>query len=216
MEINYECLEHVKNIDRELNIIRTNHPYLGVSNNSLRKLSREIIKSDYKAFLKENKLIYHEDIMLYGYVLNSILNFDEFVFYLKKYLDNIDSWAHTDILKFRVKNEEKKYLMLSKKLVKSPNFIVRRLGVRILFNFYNDLYINDVFKIIDSLNKENDYYVNMCIAWLLCELFIKNRENTYKYLLNNKINDFVRKKCISKCRDSFRVSKDDKILLKSL
>lgn len=55
----------------------------------------------------------------------------------------------------------------------------------------------------------------MCIAWLVCELMIYNRDKTLKYLENHNLNTFTINKAISKCRDSYRVSKEDKeVLLK--
>ena len=53
----------------------------------------------------------------------------------------------------------------------------------------------------------------MAIAWLLCELMIYNRDMTLKYLEHNNLNIFTINKAISKCRDSYRVSKEDKELL---
>ena len=53
----------------------------------------------------------------------------------------------------------------------------------------------------------------MAISWLMCELIIKNREQTLEYLKHHKLNDFTINKTISKCRDSYRVSKEDKEFL---
>ena len=53
----------------------------------------------------------------------------------------------------------------------------------------------------------------MAVAWLCCELMIKNRNKFLEYLKHNKLNDFTVNKTISKCRDSFRVSAKDKELL---
>ena len=50
----------------------------------------------------------------------------------------------------------------------------------------------------------------MAQAWLLCELFIKYREETLDYLNNHKLNKFTINKTISKIHDSYRVSKEDK------
>ena len=55
----------------------------------------------------------------------------------------------------------------------------------------------------------------MGLAWLLCEMFIKKREETINYLKNNNMNSFVINKMISKCRDSYRVSTADKEFLLS-
>ncbi len=70
-----------------------------------------------------------------------------------------------------------------------------------------------MFEIIDTLNKEKEYYVNMAVAWLCCELMIKNRDKFLAYLKHHNLNDFTVNKAISKCRDSYRVSEKDKELL---
>ena len=48
------------------------------------------------------------------------------------------------------------------------------------------------------------------IGYALAECFAKNRDKTLGYFENNCTNDFIVNKAISKCRDSFRVSKEDK------
>ena len=53
----------------------------------------------------------------------------------------------------------------------------------------------------------------MAVAWLMCELMIKNRNQTLKYLEKHILNDFTINKTIGKCRDSYRVSKEDKEFL---
>ena len=37
-----------------------------------------------------------------------------------------------------------------------------------------------LFEILNSFSGESEYYVNMIISWLVCELFIKQREKTIK------------------------------------
>ncbi len=53
----------------------------------------------------------------------------------------------------------------------------------------------------------------MVNAWLICECFIKQREATIKFLDTNKLNKFTINKAVQKCRDSHRVSKEDKDML---
>ena len=131
--------------------------------------------------------------------------------YINKLIKYIDSWSVTDTLKFSIKNHEDEYLKYAKELINSKETYARRTGVRILFSYTKlDDYIDQIFRIIDSLNDEEEYYVNMAVAWLLCELMIKQRDRTLKYLKNHNLNKFTINKMISKCRDSFRVSEEDK------
>jgi 3-methyladenine DNA glycosylase AlkD len=66
---------------------------------------------------------------------------------------------------------------------------------------------------MNSFYNEDHYYVNMMNAWIFCECFIKRREKTIAFLKTHKLNKFTINKGISKCRDSFRVSKEDKEML---
>ena len=56
----------------------------------------------------------------------------------------------------------------------------------------------------------------MAIAWLLCECVIKKRSETLSFINKNNLNSFVLKKTTSKCSDSFRLSDEDKEMLKKL
>ncbi len=56
----------------------------------------------------------------------------------------------------------------------------------------------------------------MAEAWLICELYIKFPKETEKYLKNNKLNNFTQNKAISKIRDSYRISKEEKDYLNTL
>ncbi|MPN55512.1 hypothetical protein SDC9_203196 [bioreactor metagenome] len=77
----------------------------------------------------------------------------------------------------------------------------------------DDLYINEIFKIMNSFYNEDEYYVNMVVAWLFAECFTKQRQKTLEFLNAHRLNKFTINKGISKCRDSFRVSKEDKEML---
>lgn len=206
-------LDKVNSKERELRILNTSFSYIGVRNEPLKKISKEILNGNYKSFLNVNKPIYHEDFMINGNIINKIKDFNEFVGYLDKYLEYADSWAHTDIIKFNIKNNEENYFNLANKYLKSDKTYVRRMGVRILFNYCNNSYTDKVFELIENLYDETEYYVNMCISWLLCDLMIKSRDKTIKYMDNHHLNKFVVNKMISKCRDSYRVSSEDKELL---
>ena len=56
----------------------------------------------------------------------------------------------------------------------------------------------------------------MAIAWLLSVCFIKYRANTLELLKSKKLSPFVQNKTISKIRESYRVSDEDKELVNKL
>ena len=56
----------------------------------------------------------------------------------------------------------------------------------------------------------------MAISWLLCECYVKYRDETYEYIKGASLNQFVLRKTISKVNDSFRVNSLDKVKLRSV
>ena len=196
------------------NIINTNKNVLAIESKDLRLISKEIKKGNYVSFLDNYDFKYHEGMIIYSYLISSIKDFKIQTHYINKLSKHIDNWAVVDSLKYSLKNNLGDYISYAYKLSTSKKTFERRIAVRILFSFIPyDEYHNDIFKIINSLYNEKEYYVNMAISWLLCEMFIKKRYSVVNFLEHNKLNKEVSLKFVSKCHDSFRISNDDKLML---
>ena len=93
-------------------------------------------------------------------------------------MPNVDNWQLIDIVSFKIKEENAdKFLNLAKELIKVGKPFYIRMGVRIIFNMLSfDKYLEDIFSILAGLKTCEEYYVNMMVAWTLCEGFIKQRE----------------------------------------
>ena len=196
------------------NIVCTKMDTLAIVLPDLKKYAKEIYKGDYESYLNLMPNKYFESLITDAFVISFIKDYKVQMKYVNKLIKYIDSWSVTDTLKFSIKNHEDEFLEYAKELIKSNETYARRTGVRILFSYTRlDDYIDQIFSIVDSLNSEDEYYVNMAVAWLLCELMIKQRDKTLKYLEKHNLNKFTINKMISKCRDSFRVSAEDKELL---
>lgn len=200
----------------EKNVSKTKYPCLALSSAQIKNIVKEISKGNFFSFLKLQLFNNHTEFLINGSLICKIKDFKLFKKLLTKYAKIVDNWAACDSLKFNINSKNKKdFYILSKEFMKNSKPFVRRIGVRILFKFIDDEYINKVFEEINNFKNESDYYVNMCLSWLLCEAFIKKRDKTIDFLKNGHINKFVMNKTISKCRDSFRVSKLDKEMLLS-
>lgn len=213
--INY--LENIKSEDKIVwtkNIINTNMDVLAIKSPVLKSIIKEIFKGNYISFLDLNINNYYENTIINAGIICKIKDFNIMKKYLDNYVKTIDNWASCDTLSFNIKGKEKEFFSLAKKYIKSKKPFIRRVGIIILFEFLNRKeYLNEIFNILNSFYEETDYYVNMVNAWILCECFIKNREETLKFLESHNLNKFTINKMISKCRDSFRVSKEDKEFL---
>ncbi len=212
-----EYLLTMKNESRMLwtkNLLNTNLTCLAIKTEQIKKIAKEISKGNYKSFLDLKIYSTYDSYAINGFIISKIKDFDTFKYYLDIYSDNVDNWGLCDLLSVNIKCHEEEYLYLIKEYLKDKNTFKRRIALRILFKYIDyDNYVKEIFSIIDSLTNEQEYYVNMINAWLLCELFIKRKDETLKYLDNNHLNKFTINKMISKCRDSYRVSKIDKYLL---
>ena len=209
-----KSLENKEKIERSKIITKTTLPVLGINNPTLKNIAKDIYKNDFLNFLDLMIWDYYENTIINGYLINKIKDFNTFKHYLDIYSKKVDNWASCDVLKFNVKNNEESFFNLSLEYSQSNLPFVRRIGMYILFDFIKiDNYINKIFHQLDTFTYEEHYYVNMMNAWLLCECFIKQRDLTLKYLNNHKLNTFTINKAIQKCRESYRVNKEDKELL---
>ena len=64
--------------------------------------------------------------------------------------------------------------------------------------------------------KSDEYYICMMQAWYFATALAKQYDTAIEDLENHKLTDFVHKKTIQKACESFRVSNEHKIYLKSL
>ena len=92
---------------------------------------------------------------------------------------------------------------------------IEGIGAGFIPDLYNDEYIDKVIKNVNKI-KSNKYYVQMAIAWLLAESYIKQKEKTTEYLKNNELDNFTHNKAIQKIIDSYRVSEQEKEFVRTL
>lgn len=217
-----QFLKHLETFKRstekckwEQNIINTQYDCLGILSQNIKNISKEIAKGNFISFLELQAYDNFPAITIMGNLICKIKDFDIQKHYLDLYSKRIDNWSNCDQLKFKInKDNQNKYLALVKEYINSPLTFQRRIALIILFNFINEENIQLVFKYTNSLFNEQEYYVNMANAWLLCECYIKHKKETLKFLETHNLNTFTINKFISKCRDSYRVSNEDKEFLK--
>ena len=196
------------------NLLKTELPCLAIKSPTIKSIVKEIFKGNYLSFLDFMIWEYYDNTAINGLLISKIKDFDVMKKYLDIYSNKADNWATCDVLSFNVKNNEDKFLLLAEEYRKNNNPFVRRIGIEALFKLVdNQEYINKIFDFLDKFSDEENYYVNMINAWLLCDLFIKRRDLTIKYLDSNKLNKFTINKAIQKCRDSYRVTREDKDML---
>lgn len=185
----------------------------------LRKLAKEIVKGDVKDFLDNYNIETHEEFLLKGIVIfSSKLSLEEKLIYLEKYVPEIYDWSGCDIVisTFKCSDEElKKVYDFIMKYRYSKNEYETRFMIVMLFNFLKEDYLDKIKEILETENFDK-YYTQMAAAWLISVMFVKHREYTLAYLNNNSLDNFTYNRALQKIRESLRVSKEDKELVKQM
>lgn len=187
---------------------------IGVRLPLLRKIAKQAFREN-----ADNMLEYYEEIMVYGLTLSmKKCSAIEHIEDLKSFIPLIDNWAVCDTcvssFKFTNKYKEEIYPFVLSYINKSE--YETRFAVVMLMCYYLDSeHIDEVLEILKGIKRE-EYYVNMAVAWAVATAFVKCREKTLALLFEKSLSPEVQNKSIQKIRDSFRVSKEDKELVKSL
>jgi 3-methyladenine DNA glycosylase AlkD len=66
------------------------------------------------------------------------------------------------------------------------------------------------------MKDDEEYYVQMAQAWLICDLAVFNPKEVISFLENSKLKYNILGKAIQKMVDSYRISDEDKAYVKSL
>ena len=184
----------------------------------LRKIAKDF--STYDDFLENITLDNYESISVACYyvglttkdttTLKQRLNF---------ILPYINNWAICDTfvssLKILKQKKEETFPIIKNYLKSKNEFFLIFCVVCFLDYYIDENEINYLLQTMLTLQNKT-YYLDMAIAWFVSIAFIKCRKQTLKFLQDKKLNKNVQNKSISKICDSFRITKEDKLLVKKL
>ncbi|MFA5235862.1 MAG: DNA alkylation repair protein [Bacilli bacterium] len=184
--------------------------YLRLRMGPLRELARELADApidwsgfDYKTHYELNLL--RGLIVAYG---REPLE-KKWAFY-REYFRRAEDWSYVDSVAVTLSQKDKREIWkVIPEFARSPYPYLRRFGfVLALVFLVKDGPLDILWPLIDD--HEPVYHVYMAIAWLLAEIFIKRRQEFLQYMNRCDLDVHIRQKMVSKIRDSYRVSKNDK------
>ncbi len=193
---------------------------IGVRIPAIRKIAKRIANENPIEFLQNTNDIYFEETMLKALVIGNMKeDIDTVLKQAKLFIPKITNWSLCDSfcneLKIIRKHQEKVWDFLEKYRHSNKAYEIRTAVVMMLFHFINEDYINEFFPIFDSI-KHDDYYVKMGVAWAISICFVKFPEKTMTYLKNNQLDDETYNKSLQKIRESLRVDKSTKEIIKQM
>lgn len=183
---------------------------------------------DYKAkdideFIKNNKTL---DVSnLRKYVYGSYLYFriyfkislkrfktnKEKLDFVENNLDLFCDWWSTDMIgQFLNKNLDfSDHFNRTIKYLKSKDTFTRRFAYVLFINkLASDKTHLD--EILSLMKNDDEYYVKMAIAWLLCELCVYHDIKIKEFIMNSNLSIDIKRMAINKIRDSYRIDKSIK------
>ena len=192
---------------------------IGVRTPLLRKLAKEIFKSDdYEEFIRDLPHEYYEEVNLHGMIICMVSDYDEAIHEVNKLLPYVDNWATCDLLscKKAFKDNLDKLETDVKRWISSGDTYTVRFGIGVLLEFYLD----DAFdlKYLEWVARveSDEYYIRMMKAWYFATALAKQYDEAIPYIENHRLEKWVHRKTIQKAKESFRVSDDAKAYLNTL
>ena len=192
--------------------------FIGVRTPQLKAIAKEYAKRDnIDEFLNDLPHKYFEENNLHAFILSGIKNVDEAVGKIEKFLPYINNWSTCDQLRVKCFSKRGEELRGSfYRWVESDMVYTIRFGVGMLMSCcLGDKFVDkDVEKLLQIT--EDDYYVKMMIAWYLATALAKNYDEVLPYIQGKKFSPWIHNKAIQKSLESFRITDEQKIYLKSL
>lgn len=194
---------------------------IGVRIPKLRLIAKEIAKGNYKEYLKNAVDDSFEEVMIQGLVIGYIkADIDEVLEYVKEFVPKISNWSINDCfcstLKIVKKNRDTVWNFMQQYLNSDKEFELRFLAIMLMDYYIEDEYVDKVIEILDSIHNDG-YYLKMGVAWALASIYSNYPELVYKYLKEkSNLDNFTYNKAIQKTIESYRVSDNDKKMLKNM
>ncbi|MCM3781763.1 DNA alkylation repair protein [Neobacillus mesonae] len=193
---------------------------LGVRHPDLHKLAKNIAKDDWRTYLKQAEDEYFEEVMLQAMVIGYVkTDVDELLQYAADFIPKISNWSICDSfcsgMKITKLNKEKVWEFVLPYLTSQEIYDIR-FGVVMLLTYYVDEeHIEQVLVQLDRI-RSSEYYVQMAVAWAVSICYIKMPEPTMDYLKSNSLDKFTYNKALQKITESYQVSSENKVLIRSM
>lgn len=191
---------------------------IGVRMPQLRELTKKIKNDeDIGKFLCDLPHRYYEENNLHSLLISQIRDFDECINELDKFLPYVDNWATCDSTKPKSFKKNRDKLMIEiKRWLKSDRIYTVRFALNMLMTHFLD----EDFR-VEHLNmvsgvQSDEYYINMMIAWYFATALAKQWDYTFAYIKNNSLPIWVHNKTIQKAVESYRITTEQKELLRQL
>lgn len=191
---------------------------IGVRTPVLRKQVKELAKRpDIHEYMMTLPHTYYEENNLHAFLIEQIKDYEECVRRLEEFLPYVDNWATCDSMTPKVFKKHKGELLEKISVwLASDHVYTIRFGIEMLMKFYLDEDFDERYLEWVAAVRSEEYYVNMMIAWYFATALAKQYEATLPYIVESRLADWTHNKAIQKAVESYRITPEQKVYLKSL
>ena len=191
---------------------------IGIRTPALRKFAKTFAKkAEAEEFIKNLPHKYYEEDNLHAFLLEEIKDYKLLIQELNKFLPFVDNWATCDMLRPKIlKNHKDQLLIDIKKWLSSDNTYTIRFGVNCLMLYYLEADFKPEYLEWVKNIQSQEYYINMVRAWYFATALAKQYDEAVKILETNALDKWTHNKTIQKAIESYRITDEQKTILKSL
>ena len=193
---------------------------IGVRTPALRALARKlrtISGIDLDVFKANLPHKYYEENNLHAFLIEQCRDYDTCIWELDCFLPYVDNWATCDMMRPKCfKHHTKELLTKVEQWLASGHTYTVRFAIETLMVYFLDEKFDPCYLAMVAEAQSDEYYINMMIAWYFATALAKQWDSTLPYLTEARLPLWVHNKTIQKAIESYRITPEQKELLRSL
>lgn len=193
---------------------------IGVRVPELRKYSKKLFRTQPESveiFMKELPHTYYEENNVHAFCIEQIKDYEECIKKLDVFLPYVDNWATCDMMAPKV---FKKHLPELREKIRqwlsSEDIYTIRFAIGMLMKYYLEEEFQPEYPALVAQVQSQEYYVRMMIAWYFATALAKQYEVILPYIEENRLEMWTHNKTIQKAVESYRITPQQKMYLKTL
>ena len=191
---------------------------IGVRTPQLRLFAKRLYKEpDTDSFLNELPHKYFDEDQLHAFIISLEKDFDICIAKVEAFLPYVDNWATCDQMSPKAfKKDPERLLPYIDEWIRSDKTYTVRFAVGMLMEHFLDERFDTKYADMVAALRSDEYYINMMIAWYFATALAKQYDETIPYIQKNKLDTWTHNKAIQKSVESYRITGERKLYLKSL
>ena len=191
---------------------------IGVRTSDLRKMAKQVGEDPAaQEFMQALPHRYFDENQLHAFILSEEKEFNTCIAELERFLPFVDNWATCDQLSPRCfKKHTHELLQHIRKWMKSKHTYTKRFGMGMLMRYYLDEEFKPEYLEWVAAIQSEENYIRMMQAWFFATALAKQWDSSLPYIEQHRLHPWTHNKAIQKAVESFRITDEQKEILKSM